>query len=255
MKQPIGIVLFASTGEGLSLSLEEKRVILHFVLKLGLNSSIMVGVPSHNLKEASNWLDVCRDFPVSAYIMTTPIYNKPGILGQTSWFEALLNKVDKPAMIYNIPSRAGIKLHSETVMNLAQHERFWAIKNSGDLESLIEYQDAAPHIKIFCGDDYMMPAMAALKAVGLVSVAANAWPESTKRYAEKCLKGLKLSSNIWWEAGNSLFTASNPIPIKALMKDVGLIAHDSVRLPLSIEDLPSRKTLLALHETMLDWWE
>lgn len=248
-----GILLFGSTGEGLSLSLAERCEILTLVAGLKLKSSIMVGVPSHNLKEAVEWLSICRDFPLAGYLMTTPIYSKPGIAGQTAWFEELFRHANHKVMLYNIPHRSGIKLFPETVKNLAQHERLWAIKDSCSIESFVDFKMAAPDIKIFCGDDYMMPAMASEGASGLVSVASNAWPDATKRYVQQCLLNQKLSSTIWWKAGRALFTASNPIPIKALLKDQGLIAHDTVRLPLSQKDLPSRDLLNDLHDTMLHW--
>lgn len=248
-----GVILFGSTGEGLSLSFDERKELLTFALSLNLRIPIMVGVPSHNLKDALQWLAFSREL-VAGFLMTTPIYTKPGVAGQTCWFETLLDHANNKVMIYNIPSRAGIKLHVETVKNLQHHEHFWAIKDSGGtLESAVEYKMAAPHITLFAGDDYMMPAMAMKGAAGLISVASNAWPEATRRYVTHCLLGKKIDHNLWWHAGLSLFGASNPIPIKALMKDAGLIANDAVRLPLSQRDHKKRSVLLDIHETMLIW--
>lgn len=248
-----GVILFGSTGEGLSLSFEERKEILRFAFSLNLKLPIMVGVPSHNIKEALMWISWCQELPVAAYLLTTPIYTKPGILGQTAWFEALLEKLESPAMLYNIPSRSGVRLHPQTLKNLHQHKNLWALKDTESLESAAEYKMAAPNIALFAGDDYKMPAMATLGAVGLISIASNAWPEATRRYVEHCLRRGCFTSNWWWKAGLALFTASNPIPVKALMKDVGIIAHKDVRLPLSAEDLSSPNLLLDLHEKMKNW--
>lgn len=248
-----GVLLFGSTGEGLALSQDERQTMLRFAMSLKLKVPIMVGVPSHNLNEARSFMSFCSDFPIAAYFLTTPIYAKPGVKGQTAWFETLLDQADKPVMLYNNPGRAAIKLHNETLKNLMHHKNLWAVKDSESLEAAVQYNLQAPHIAIFGGDDYLMPAMAIEGAVGLVSVAANAWPEATRRYVEHCLSGKKLPSKLWFEAGMALFTASNPIPIKALMKDLELIAHDTVRLPLSQQDLPDRTTLLKLHEAVTNW--
>lgn len=249
-----GIVLLGSTGEGLSLTDQEKQEILKFACQLNLNTQIIVGVPSHNLQAALDWLEFCNDLPIQGYLLTTPIYTKPGVMGQTCWFEKLLNKASHPGMLYNIPGRAGVPLHPEAVGNLQHHDNFVALKDSsGTVESVVGYKIAAPDVEVYCGDDYMMPAMASEGAVGLVSIASNAWPSATRRYVEYSLKGGKIKSKVWWQACKSLFTASNPIPIKALMKDAGLINHDTVRLPLSQGDLPSRQTLLAYHETIKNW--
>ncbi|MGL9757382.1 MAG: 4-hydroxy-tetrahydrodipicolinate synthase [Wolbachia sp.] len=251
-----GIVLLGSTGESLSLTDSEKRTLVKFVCKLKLNTKVIIGVPGVNLYQTLEWLDFCKDMPISGYLVTTPIYTKPGIMGQTLWFEKLLEKAHVPAMLYNIPSRAGINIHTETVRNLSSHEKFWAIKDSsGTVDTLIEYKKIAPNIEVFCGDDNMIPDMAAEGASGLVSVAANVWPHVVNKYAEQCLSGINSQESVWQQVCKALFIASNPIPTKALLHDIGLIEHKTVRLPLSTEDLPSVETLRQANKMILEWKE
>ncbi|MGL9760983.1 MAG: 4-hydroxy-tetrahydrodipicolinate synthase [Wolbachia sp.] len=266
-----GVVLLGSTGEGLSLTDSEKRTLVEFVCKLALNTKIMIGVPGVNLYQALKWLDFCKDMPIHGYLMTTPIYTKPGIMGQTLWFEKLLEKAHVPAMLYNIPSRAGVNLHTKTVRNLSSHEKFWAIKDSsGTVDTLIEYKKVAPNVEVFCGDDNMISDMAACVATGLVSVASNIWPHVAHEYVKRCLLSfqhmtleskkkttaqmtegnVKSSADVWQQACKELFIASNPIPTKALLHDIGLIEHKTVRLPLSTEDLPSVETLRQVNAWM-----
>ncbi|MGL9732999.1 MAG: 4-hydroxy-tetrahydrodipicolinate synthase [Wolbachia sp.] len=266
-----GIVLLGSTGEGLSLTDSEKRTLVEFVCKLALNTPIMIGVSGVNLYQVLKWLDFCKDMPIHGYLMTTPIYTKPGIMGQTLWFEKLLEKAHVPAMLYNIPSRAGVNLHTKTVRNLSSHEKFFAIKDSsGTVDTLIEYKKVAPNIEVFCGDDNMISDMAAFGAIGLVSVASNIWPHVTHKYVKRCLlsfqnmtleskkktttqmtgDNIKSSMDIWQQVCKELFIASNPIPIKALLHDIGLIEYKTVRLPLSTEDLPSIETLKQVNAWM-----
>jgi len=249
-----GIVLLGSTGEGLSLTNAEKCALIEFACQLKLNTKIIVGVPGVNLHQTLEWLDFCKDMPIHGYLMTTPIYTKPGIIGQTLWFEKLLEKAHMPAMLYNIPSRAGTSLYPETVRNLCGHERFWAIKDSsGTVETLVEYQAVAPNIQVFCGDDNMIPATAVMGAVGLVSVASNLWPRITRKYVEKCLSSEKPSTDIWWKVCKTLFIASNPVPTKALLHEIGLIEHKTVRLPLSTQDLPSIDILKQANKMIIEW--
>lgn len=249
-----GIVLLGSTGESLSLTEDEKRELVRFACGLKLDTKIIVGVPGVNLHQTLEWLNFCKDMPIHGYLMTTPIYTKPGIMGQTLWFEKLFEKAHVPAMLYNIPSRTGVRLHLETVRNLYKHEKFWSIKDSsGIVDALIEYKEVAPNVEVFCGDDNMMPAMTAVGAVGLVSVASNLWPGATCKYVAKCRNGERLAKNIWWQACKALFTASNPIPTKALLHDLGVIEHSTVRLPLCIDDLPSIEMLRQANQIILDW--
>ncbi|MCV3769297.1 MAG: 4-hydroxy-tetrahydrodipicolinate synthase [Wolbachia pipientis] len=273
-----GVVLLGSTGENLSLTDHERRTLVDFVCKLKLRSiKIIVGVPGVNLYQALEWLDFCQGMPICGYLMTTPIYTKPGIMGQTLWFEKLLEKAHVPVMLYNIPSRAGVNLYVETVCNLSSHERFWAIKDSsGNIDTLVNYKKVAPDIKVFCGDDNMILDMAACGAVGLVSVASNLWPYTVHKYVKRCLLSFqhyvlgswkktttqvvenrvkKNSLDIWQQACKALYIASNPIPTKVLLHDIGLIEHETVRLPLSIEDLPSIEILRQVNKMILKWEE
>ncbi|MEI6284929.1 MAG: 4-hydroxy-tetrahydrodipicolinate synthase [Bacillota bacterium] len=249
-----GIVLMGSTGEGLSFTNKERREIAEFACGLNLQTQLVIGVPSHNFYSALEWLDFCNSLPIQGYLLTTPIYTKPGVMGQTHWYEAMLDKAAHPAILYNIPGRAAVRLHPEAVRNLRGHERFEAIKDSsGVVDSIVEYKTVAPEIAVYCGDDYMMSATAAEGSCGLISVIANAWPEATRRYVKHCLKGGKIPSRIWWHACKAMFTASNPIPVKALMQDMGIITSDTVRLPLSMEDLPSRLPLMEYRDRIENW--
>lgn len=249
-----GVVLLGSTGESLSLTDSEKRTLVEFVCELKLNTKIIIGVPGVNLYQTLEWLDFCKGMPIHGYLMTTPIYAKPGIMGQTLWFEKLLEKAHVPAMLYNIPSRAGVSLHAETVRNLSSHEKFWAIKDSsGTVDTLTQYKKVAPNIEVFCGDDNMIPDMAAKGAAGLVSVAANVWPRVVHEYVKQCMSGENPQADNWQQACKALFIASNPIPTKALLHDIRLIEHKTVRLPLSTEDLPSVETLRQANKMILEW--
>jgi len=249
-----GIVLFGSTGEGLSLDESEKIEILRFACALKLDAPIIVGVPGTNLKEALRSIDIFSQFPIAGYMATTPIYTKPGIIGQTKWFEELLGRTDKNVVLYNIPGRAGVSLYPEVIKNLAQYQNRIAIKDSsGTIDTLVQYRMAAPRIAIFCGDDYMLPAAAAEGAVGLISVASNIWPTATRIYVRKVLDGQRLESKVWWRASRALCSVSNPVPVKALMQSLGLIKCGETRLPLNAEDLISLDSLRQVHKEILEW--
>ena len=249
-----GVLLLGSTGEGMSLSDSERRAIVEFACRLSLNTQIIVGVSSYNFDIALEWIDFCNQLPITGYLMTTPIYAKPGIIGQTKWFESLLNHAKYPAMLYNIPGRAGVKLYPEVVKNLEHHHNLLAIKDSGGtLDGLLEYKIAAQRIGVYCGDDGLMAAMAAEGAIGLISVISNAWPELTRKYVRYCLDRVKFDTEVWWQVSNILFSkASNPISIKSLLRQIGSLPSDIVRSPLSREDITDNDLLIC--DKMIKNW-
>ncbi|WP_338363713.1 4-hydroxy-tetrahydrodipicolinate synthase, partial [Candidatus Xenohaliotis californiensis] len=229
-----GLVLLGSTGEALSLARHECESILKHACSLNLSTEIVVGVPSYNMSIATEWIKFCEDLPIQGYLIATPMYTKPGLLGQTAWFEKLLNTITRPAILYNIPGRTGVQLIPEVVGNLCNHKNFVAIKDSGGcVKNFMEYKTIAKNIAIYCGDDHMMPAMSAMGASGLISVASNALPMVVQKNTQNCINGNKININTWWSICNALSTARNPIPIKLLMKKIGIIKNRNVRPPLN----------------------
>lgn len=160
-------------------------------------------------------------------------------------------------MIYNIPSRTGVKLFPEVLEELEHHENLWAVKEaSGSLHDFQTFKKTIPSIPLFSGDDGLMPFFSAAGGSGLVSVASNVWAKETKLYVEKCLAGDTVSLfPIWTDAIKALFSASNPIPLKVLMKEKGLIETSVLRLPLTDEDLSSSEQLHSSDKAILNWYE
>lgn len=77
-----GIILFGSTGEGLSLTYEEKLSILSFVSTLNLNVPIFVGVTATSVQETMSWIDFAQQWPIDGFLVPTPLYTRPGLNGQ-----------------------------------------------------------------------------------------------------------------------------------------------------------------------------
>ncbi|MFA5584245.1 MAG: dihydrodipicolinate synthase family protein, partial [Bacteriovoracaceae bacterium] len=132
---------------------------------------------------------------------------------------------------------------------------FWAIKEaSGSVEKMKEYLAAAGGKRVYCGDDALMPEFSAAGAVGLVSVASNAWPTETNLYVRKCLDKTLEEKQMWADASNSLFIASNPVPVKRLMSERGDISTPRMVAPLSDKDLASAEVLLTHDKNVKLWY-
>lgn len=251
-----GILILGSTGESLNLDEDEKIKILDHTLSLGLTAPIMVGVGGINLNQTRKWIDYIEALDVQAYLLVTPLYAKPGTIGQYEWFKSLLDASTRPCMLYNVPGRTGGKMSFEAVAMLKDHPNFWAIKEaSGSVEDFKKYVEAAPNALVYSGDDAMLPDYTPIGAKGLVSVAANVWPKKTHLYVEKALAN-QLSTdekNLWNECSNSLFMASNPIPVKRLMKIDGQISSDILRAPLTHKEIKDDSILRSSHSKINEW--
>ena len=143
-----GILILGSTGEALALSFEEQCEVIKFTCSLNLNTPIMVGVGGYQLNNQINWINFCNQQNIDSLLLVTPLYAKPGTLGQTHWFETLLDTAQKPCVLYNVPSRTGINLCYKTLETLKNHKNLWAIKEaSGDFKRFQKYIAIAPNLK------------------------------------------------------------------------------------------------------------
>jgi 4-hydroxy-tetrahydrodipicolinate synthase len=250
-----GWLILGSTGESLNLDEAERREILNFSLKLKPKVPVMVGVGGSNLRETKEWVSYLNTLPVHAYLLVTPLYAKPGVMGQYYWFKELLDLSSRPCMLYNVPSRTGKALEHKTVQMLADHSNFWAIKEaSGSVEEFKKYRTDAPSAHIFSGDDGLTPDFAQHGAKGLVSVASNAWPKETNLFTRQSLAGTLDAKELWQKAADSLFIASNPVPVKRLMQEQKVIATAILRAPLCHEDLNDASPLLTAEANVKRWY-
>jgi 4-hydroxy-tetrahydrodipicolinate synthase len=255
-----GVLVLGSTGEGLNLLDEEKRAIVKFVKTLDLDVPLMAGLGGFHLDAQIGFMKYCDEVGVDAFLLVNPLYAKPGKEGQLAWFSSLMKETKTPCMIYNVPSRTGIHMHPAVPAYIHKtFPNYMGLKEaSGSIEKLKEFFGHAPKAKIYCGDDNLIKEFVAEGAVGLVSVASNAWPMQAREQLDLILEGkTDQTFGEWTDCADLFFHAPSPIPVKTLMQHKGWIANDQVRLPLSNEDMDfeTEKALLEADQKINDWFE
>ena len=250
-----GILLLGSTGEGLALTAQEHLSIVQYVCGMSLQVPIMVAVGGYNLNEQLAWIAQCNNLPINAYLLSSPIYAKPGPVGQTLWFKSLLDAANFPCMLYNVPSRSSVELEISALQQVQNHKNCWSLKEaSGDLNKLLAYKEHCPNIELYSGEDAMMPYLASAGVKGLVSVCANVWPEATRQYVAMTLAHQNTGIfPLWHKAIAALFQVSSPIPIKVLMAELKTISSAKLRLPLCQEEISAQHGLHDIHQQIQQW--
>lgn len=254
-----GVLVLGSTGEGLNLNEEEKREVVSFTKDLDLKVPMMVGVGGFDLPAQADFIHFCNEIQPDALLLVTPLYAKPGAEGQFEWFSELMGETEIPCMLYNVPSRTGVKMHPSVPARLSEEfDHLMGVKEaSGSVEEFKEFRRQAPKVKFYSGDDGLTPAFSKEGGVGLVSVASNVWPKATHRYTELCLKGeTEDLFPLWKNATDTLFKAPNPVPAKVLLNRKEWIANDTVRLPLSLGDISEEveRELLKMDKEITNWF-
>ncbi len=243
-----GIVPVGTTGESPTLTPQEHKEVIAFVVKtVGGKVPVIAGTGANSTAEAIELTAHARKVGVDGTLQVTPYYNKPTQEGFFQHFKAVAEEVDLPVVLYNIPGRCGAGMTAETIIRLGEIENIVAVKEaSGSLDIASEiacYSD----LTILSGDDSLTLPIASVGGKGVISVVANIVPTDVKAMTDLILEGDLVSARKWHKklytlAKSLLSLSTNPIPIKAAMAMLGM-ASEEMRLPMTPLDDDKRPLL------------
>ncbi|WP_213357546.1 4-hydroxy-tetrahydrodipicolinate synthase [Chlamydiifrater phoenicopteri] len=252
-----GILLLGSTGEGLSLSFPERLRIVQYTCEQELSVPIFVGVSGIDILGAEIFIQKCNRLPIQGYLLTTPIYSKPGVFGQLSWFRRLMHQTTLPVILYNIPSRSGVSIYPEVIRTLQIEPNFYGIKDASGRPSFYsEFLTGPSACTLFCGDDILVEDFLKIGAKGWINVAGNVWPEIVSKYYNYLRQNfidIRMDDFPWREACSLLSSGGNPVSVKAVLEKLGVIASATVREPLNVADFVRYKDIESVHQKLTNW--
>lgn len=242
-----GIVPVGTTGESPTLTMEEHIDVIRFVAETANRRCQIIAGTGGNSTEEAIWLTKSvAEMPVDATLQVTPYYNKPSGEGLYRHFLAVAECTRLPIVLYNVPGRAGKEIPLDVVGRLASHPQVAAIKEAaGSVERVSAIRNMCD-LTVLSGDDSLALPMMSVGATGVISVLSNVAPEA---FVEMCR--LALSNDFagalqihrrFYSLAHDLFLEANPIPVKAALADMGLIAEE-YRLPLCEMGAPAREKL------------
>ncbi|AQQ08709.1 4-hydroxy-tetrahydrodipicolinate synthase [Sedimentisphaera cyanobacteriorum] len=240
-----GLVPVGTTGESPTLSNEEHKKVIEFVVKKSAGRMpVIAGAGANSTQEAVELTEFAEGVGADATLQVCPYYNKPTQEGLYRHFEAIAEGVDLPVVLYNIPGRTGGSgLSAETVAKLSELKNVAAIKEAtGSMDQASKIKSLCD-ITILSGDDSLTLPLCAVGGEGVISVAANIVPKDVKRFMDYVLEGDFINARKWhfklFELSKSMLGLStNPIPVKAAMAMLGMI-EDEIRLPMTHLDQES----------------
>ena len=232
------LVALGTTSEAPTLTQEEKNEVLKTIIRTANGRCpIMLGMGGNNTMSLVESMKN-QDFTgVDGILCVVPYYNKPNQNGMKAHFKAVADNSPVPVVLYNVPGRVGVNLQSATCVELAQHPNIIAVKEaSGNLQQIMEIlRDKPSDFDVLSGDDGITQPMMALGAKGVISVAANGYPDVfcpmvTSMLNNDAETALSLHYKML-KMNNLIFADGNPAGIKALMASRGL-CKNVLRLPL-----------------------
>ena len=223
------VVVAGTTGEGAVLSHDEKRDLWRATVE-AVTVPVIAGTGTNDTRHSVHLTRAAEEAGAAAVLAVTPYYNRPSQAGMEEHFRAVAGATSLPVLLYDIPSRTGRKLASETMLRLAR-----------DVPNLVGVKDAAGHpgatarlladapagFEVYSGDDSLTLPLLAVGASGVIGVATH-W--SGRRHAQMLTAYAKgdvdearringeLLESFDFETSEA---APNPVPAKAMMRVIG----------------------------------
>jgi 4-hydroxy-tetrahydrodipicolinate synthase len=238
-----------TTGESPTLTHDEHERVIRIVCEQAKGRArVMAGTGSNSTAEAIRLTKFAKEVGADGALIVGPYYNKPTQEGFFQHYKAITDAVDIPIVLYNIPGRTAKNIEAETIARIAEAcPSLVAVKEStGSMDQASQILSLS-ELTVLSGDDSLTLPLMALGGSGVVSVVGNIVPQDVRAMiaawnAGDVAKAQELHHKLFPLCRDLLGLATNPIPIKAAMRELG---RDSgtVRLPMVEMDAAQTEAL------------
>jgi 4-hydroxy-tetrahydrodipicolinate synthase len=234
-----GILVNGTTSEPSTLTTEERNKIVDMAISTNNGRlPIVAATGSQSLAESKILTRHAAEAGADALLIVTPYYIRPPQRGLIEYYLDVMDGIDVPWMIYHIPGRTAVSVTLDSVKELKDRSpNFVGMKHAAnDLAFVSECLGAFPDYLVFVGlEELSFPEMA-IGAVGLMNAVGNLRPDLLSEMCEAVwdndlTRGKKIHQRLL-EINQSVFYDTNPIPIKYMMKRLGIIPKNHHRLPM-----------------------
>lgn len=169
-----GLVISGTTGESPTTSDEEKDALLRGVVEaVGARAHVVAGVGTNDTAHSVELARHAEKAGAAGLLIVTPYYSKPPQAGLVNHFTTVAEATGLPTMLYDIPSRSGTPIATETLLRLADHPQIVAVKDAKDDLGASSRVLARTDLAYYSGTDMMNLPLLAIGAVGFVSVVSH----------------------------------------------------------------------------------
>jgi 4-hydroxy-tetrahydrodipicolinate synthase len=232
------LVPCGTTGESPTLTHEEHLRIVEITLELAKGKvPVLAGAGGYNTAEVITMARELQTLGADGILSVTPYYNKPTQEGLYQHYKAIASATSLPIVLYSVQGRTGVNIEPATVKRLAEIENIIGLKEaSGNISQMSTILNCVPDdFLILSGDDAIALPLIALGGRGVISVASNEIPAQMTELICLALKndfsGARKLHRRYLPLMEINFVESNPIPVKAAMAEMKLLAP-VWRLPL-----------------------
>jgi 4-hydroxy-tetrahydrodipicolinate synthase len=235
-----GILVNGTTAEPSMLTVEERNRLVDIAVGTsGKRVPVVAATGSQSFAETKTLTEHAVKAGVEALLIVTPYYSRPPQRGLVAYYLELAKISDLPWMVYHIPGRTAVSVTIDTLKELkAQSPSFVGMKHAvNDLGFVSEcFAVLGSDFKIFVGLEELSFPMMAIGACGLMNAVGNLCPRVLREMCEAVwdnnLDEAQALHRKLFEINQAVFFDTNPIPIKYMMKRLGVLATNEHRLPM-----------------------
>ena len=233
------IIITGTTGESATMTdAEHREAIRYTVEQVKGRIPVVAGTGSNETAYAVELSQYAEQVGADALLLVTPYYNKCTQNGLIAHYTKIADSVNIPAILYNVPSRTGVNIKTETYAALAKHPRIVGVKEaSGDLSAILRMRAATgDDFAVYSGNDDQIVPILSLGGSGVISVLSNIAPRETHEICQRYFDGNAAEAArlqiAYADLIDALFCEVNPIPVKTAMRRLGYDAGP-LRMPLT----------------------
>ena len=169
-----GLVVNGTTGESPTTSDAEKADLVRAVKDaVGDRCHVVAGVGTFDTVHTIHLAEQAAKAGADGLLVVTPYYSKPPQAGLLQHFRAVADATELPILLYDIPSRSGVPIATETLIELAGHERIVGVKDAkGDVVASSKVI-AETDLAFYSGDDAMTLPLLSVGGVGVVGTSTH----------------------------------------------------------------------------------
>ncbi|MDR3533525.1 MAG: 4-hydroxy-tetrahydrodipicolinate synthase [Rhodopila sp.] len=238
-----GLILGATTGEGLTLDDDEtERLVMVSAAELETTRRripVYLGLSGSHTRKVEKALDRTASWAIDGYLIACPYYTRPSQQGLFRHFSALADATSRPILIYNIPYRTGVNLGNETMLRLAERSNIVGVKDccADAAQSFDLLRDRPADFTVLTGEDALFYTALTQGADGGILAAAHVETHAFAGVRDTLRRGDQPSALAAWrglvDVPRLLFAEPSPAPIKYWLWRAGLIDSPEVRLPMT----------------------
>jgi 4-hydroxy-tetrahydrodipicolinate synthase len=251
-----GVLVNGTTAEPSLLTVSERNRLVDVALEAAAGRvPVLAATGSQSHAETVELTQHADKAGVDAMLVVTPYYIRPPQRGLVEYYADIGARTERPLLIYHIPGRAAVSMELATVK--AIRERVpnlvgmkHAVNDMGFVTHMLD--EFGPDWRVFVGLEELSYPMLAVGACGLMNAVGNLAPRKVAELVEAVERNDYAAARklhfALFELNQSVFYDTNPIPIKYMMKRMGLLPANEHRLPM----MPATRELEARLDGVLD---